>query len=173
MKGRKVPEPLPAVLRMHNFMDLALLRKVALFEGLTSHQLQKISDLAVTQHFDGAAYIFKEGDPGSAMYVIADGRVRISKTVPGVGEEALALLEKGQYFGEMALIEERGPRSADAIAHTPCTLWVLDREKFDQLLFTDKDLAYVILWTFVRTLSERLRETNDKIKGFFVLSRFG
>ena len=72
-----------------------------------------------------------------------------------------------------ALIEEREPRSADAIAHIPCTLWVLDREKFDQLLFTDKDLAYVILWTFVRTLSERLRETNDKIKGFFALSKFG
>ncbi|AKQ68125.1 cAMP-binding protein [Myxococcus hansupus] len=39
-------------------------------------------------------------------------------------------------------------------------------------MFTDKDLAYVLLWTFVRTLSERLRETNEKIKGFFALSRF-
>ena len=41
------------------------------------------------------------------------------------------------------------------------------------MLFTDKELAYVLLWTFVRTLSERLRETNDKIRAFFALSSFG
>jgi CRP-like cAMP-binding protein len=105
------------------------------------------------------------------MYVIVEGRVRISKNVPGIGEEALAILEKGQYFGEMAIIDD-SPRSADAIAHTPCTVWVVERTKLDQLMFTDKDLAYVLLWTFVRTLSERLRETGEKIKGFFAISRF-
>ena len=63
-------------------------------------------------------------------------------------------------------------RSADAIAHVSCTVWVIERAKLDQLMFTDKDLAYVLLWTFVRTLSERLRETNEKIKGFFAISRF-
>ena len=51
-------------------------------------------------------------------------------------------------------------------------MWVIERAKLDQLMFTDKDLAYVLLWTFVRTLSERLRETNDKIKAFFAISRF-
>ncbi|HEX4620162.1 MAG TPA: cyclic nucleotide-binding domain-containing protein [Myxococcaceae bacterium] len=105
------------------------------------------------------------------MYVVAEGKVRISKMVPGIGEEALAILEKGQYFGEMALIEE-GPRSADAIAHIPSTVFAIRRDKLDQLLFTDKDLAFVLLWTFVRTLSARLREMNDKIKAFFAISRF-
>lgn len=153
-------------------MDAAILKKVSLFEGLTHSQLQKLALLATESSHTPSSRIFQEGDPGQAMYVIGEGKVRISKNVPGIGEEALAILESGQYFGEMALIEE-GPRSADAIAHTSCKLYQIEREKLDQLMFTDKELAYVVLWTFVRTLSGRLRETNDKIKGFFALSSFG
>ncbi|KFE63894.1 cyclic nucleotide-binding domain-containing protein [Hyalangium minutum] len=152
-------------------MDASLLKKVALFEGLTQGQLAKVASIAQVRQYEGSSFIFREGDTGQEMYVIVEGRVRISKNVPGIGEEALAILEKGQYFGEMAVIDD-SPRSADAIAHTPCTLWVVERAKLDQLMFTDKDLAYVLLWTFVRTLSERLRETSDKIKAFFAISRF-
>lgn len=153
-------------------MDVTLLKKVPLFQGLTNSQLQKIATLAVARSFEGSARIFNEGEVGDAMYVVVEGRVRISKTVAGIGEEALAILEPGQYFGEMALIEENSPRSADAIAHVPCTVWSIERARLEQLMFTDKDLAYVLLWTFVRTLSGRLRETNDKIKGFFAISKF-
>lgn len=152
-------------------MDASLLKKVALFEGLTQGQLAKVASIAQVRQYEGSSFIFREGDTGQEMYVIVEGRVRISKNVPGIGEEALAILEKGQYFGEMAVVDD-SPRSADAIAHTPCTLWVIERAKLDQLMFTDKDLAYVLLWTFVRTLSERLRETSDKIKAFFAISRF-
>ena len=98
------------------------------------------------------------------MYVVVAGKVRISKRVPGVGEEALGILEAGSHFGEMAMVDD-SPRSADAIAHTACALAVIRREQLDQLMFVDKDLAYDLLWTFVRTLSARLRETNEKIKG--------
>ncbi|RKH81217.1 cyclic nucleotide-binding domain-containing protein [Corallococcus sp. AB045] len=152
-------------------MDAAVLKKVALFEGLTQGQLAKVARIAQSRSHPAGAFLFREGDTGQDMFILADGKVRISKSVPGIGEEALAILEPGQYFGEMAVIED-SPRSADAIAHTSCTVWVIERAKLDQLMFTDKDLAYVLLWTFVRTLSERLRETNDKIKGFFAISRF-
>ena len=153
-------------------MDVALLAKVPLFEGLSPAQLRKIAGIAQERRFEGSQHLFKEGDAGDAMYVVHAGKVRISKMVPGIGEEALAILERGQYFGEMALIEEGSARSADAIAHIPCTCWVIERARLEQLMFTDKDLAYVLLWTFVRTLSERLRETNEKIKGFFAISKF-
>jgi len=152
-------------------MDASILKKVPLFEGLTHTQLQKIAGIATERKFEGSAFIFKEGDVGQQMYVILDGKVRISKQIPGAGEEALAILERGQYFGEMAVIED-SPRSADAIAHIPCALWVIGREQLDQLMFTDKDLAYVLLWTFVRTLSERLRETNEKLRSFFAVSKW-
>src|SRR6267143_1669971 len=88
---------------------------------------------------------------------------------PRVGEEALAILEPGSYFGEMALIDDT-PRSADATAHMPCTLYVIQKADLEELMFLHKDLAYELLWTFVRTLSARLRDTNDKIKAFFALS---
>ncbi len=153
-------------------MDVGILKKVALFEGLTSTQLQKVAAIASTSKHEGSSFVFREGDGAQSMFIVLEGKVRISKQVPGVGEEALAILEKHQWFGEMALIDD-SPRSADAIAHLPCTLAEIRREKLDQLMFTDKELAYVLLWTFVRTLSERLRETNDKIKAFFALSSFG
>jgi CRP/FNR family transcriptional regulator, cyclic AMP receptor protein len=152
-------------------MDAQLLKKVALFEGLTQGQLAKVAGIAQPRSYEGGAFLFREGEAGHEVFILLGGKVRISKSVPGIGEEALAILEPGQYFGEMALIED-SPRSADAIAHTPCSVWVIGREALDQLMFTDKDLAYVLLWTFVRTLSVRLRETNDKIKAFFAISRF-
>lgn len=152
-------------------MDAQLLKKVALFQGLTQGQLAKVAGIAQTRAYEGGAHLFREGEAGHEVFILLSGKVRISKHVPGIGEEALAILEPGQYFGEMALIED-SPRSADAIAHTACSVWVIERAALDQLMFTDKDLAYVLLWTFVRTLSERLRETNDKIKAFFAISRF-
>jgi CRP-like cAMP-binding protein len=150
-------------------MDTALLKKISLFQGLNLAQLSKVADITTERQYAIGKHIFKEGERGDEFFLIMDGRVRISKNVPGIGEEALAILEPGGYFGEMALIEDT-PRSADARAHTTCTIRVIKREQLDELMFTDKEIAYTLLWTFVRTLSERLRETNDKIKAFFALS---
>lgn len=153
-------------------MDVDILRKVALFEGLTTTQLRKLGAALKPREFPAGAHLFREGEPGQSMFIITRGKVRISKMVPGIGEEALAILEPGQYFGEMSLIED-GPRSADAIAHLSVECHELDRERLDQVMFTDQELATTLLWTFVRTLSARLRETNDKIRAFFALSSFG
>jgi len=152
--------------------DIAILKKVPLFEGLNTPQLEKVAAITTERRCEAGQRVFKEGEVGDEFYVIIDGRVRISKHVPGIGEEALAILEPGSYFGEMALVDDT-PRSAEAVAHTACTLRVIKREELDSLMFTDKDIAYTLLWTFVRTLAVRLRETNDKIKAFFALaSRF-
>jgi len=150
-------------------MDPQALRRCALFQTLSSAQLGKVAAIATSRDLPGGASVFKEGDAGAEMFVVTSGRVRISKMVKGVGEEALTILEAGAYFGEMAMIDD-APRSADAIAHTPCALAVIRRDALDQLMFVDKELAYVLLWTFVRTLSARLRETNDKIQGFFAMT---
>lgn len=150
-------------------MDAQALRRCPLFQTLSSAQLAKIAAIAAARELPGGASVFKEGDPGEEMYVVISGRVRISKMVRGVGEEALTILEAGAYFGEMAMIDD-APRSADAIAHTPCALAVIRRGDLDELMFVDKELAYVLLWTFVRTLSTRLREMNDKIQGFFAMT---
>ncbi|TMB07132.1 MAG: cyclic nucleotide-binding domain-containing protein [Deltaproteobacteria bacterium] len=150
-------------------MDAAQLKKIPLFANLTTDHLHKVGAIAAQKQLKANERVFQEGEVGTEMYIIASGKVRISKMVPGVGEEALAILEPGSYFGEMALIDDT-PRSADATAHLACTLYVIQKADLEQLMFLHKDLAYELLWTFVRTLSARLRETNDKIKAFFALS---
>jgi CRP/FNR family transcriptional regulator, cyclic AMP receptor protein len=150
-------------------LDPAQLKQVPLFTNLTSEHLQMIAGIASEKNLKMGEPIFREGEIGAEMYIIAQGRVRISKIVPGVGEEALAILEPGSYFGEMALIDDT-PRSADATAHTSCALYAIQKSDLEGLMQKDKDLAYEVLWTFVRTLSARLRETNDKIKAFFAIS---
>src|SRR5207248_437478 len=62
------------------------------------------------------------------------------------------------------------PLFANLTAQQSCSLYVIQKTDLEQLMFQHKDLAYELLWTFVRTLSARLRETNDKIKAFFAIS---
>jgi CRP/FNR family transcriptional regulator, cyclic AMP receptor protein len=148
-----------------------LLSKISLFSALQPSYLRRIANLGVEEEYDQGALIFKEGDQGDKMYLILSGAVRISRTLPGVGEEALAVLRAGTHFGEMALIDDF-PRSADARAHEPAKLFVIHKKDLGDLLFVDRDLAYDLLWSFVRTLSSRLRETNDKMTFMAVTSKF-
>jgi CRP-like cAMP-binding protein len=150
-------------------MDPSALRACALFKALPADRLAKIAAVATHRDYRAGEAVFKEGDAGDEMFVVVAGKVRISKQVPGVGEEALAVLEPGAHFGEMAMVDD-APRAADALAHTTCALAVIKRDDLDRAMFLDKELAYDLLWTFVRTLTARLRETNDKIRGFFAMS---
>jgi CRP/FNR family cyclic AMP-dependent transcriptional regulator len=150
---------------------LELLSKINLFSGLQASYLRRIASLGLEESYAPNALIFAEGAQGDKVYLILSGAVRISRTVPGMGEEALAVLRAGTYFGEMALIDDF-PRSADARAHEECRLFVVRKEDLEDLLFVDRDLAYDLLWSFVRTLSSRLRETNDKMTFLAVTNRF-
>src|SRR5205823_13132205 len=94
-------------------LDPAQLKKIPLFANLTADHLDKVANIATQKQVRANEKIFQEGEVGTEMYLIGAGKVRISKMVPGVGEEALAILESGSYFGEMALIDDT-PRSADA-----------------------------------------------------------
>ena len=148
-----------------------LLSKISLFSALQPSYLRRIANLGLEEDYALNAIIFKEGTQGDKMYLILSGSVRISRQVPGMGEEALAVLRAGTHFGEMALIDDF-PRSADAVAHEACRLFVVRKEDMEDLLFVDRDLAYDLLWSFVRTLSGRLRETNDKMTFMAVTSKF-
>jgi len=139
------------------------LSRVGLFQGLDAKQLQSILRVSGMEEFEPGAVIFEEGDQGEELYLILDGKVRISRHLSIVKEEALAVLEKGQAFGEMSVIDDTVVRSATARAHEACTLLVVKKEAFQQLLRSDRDLAYAILWNVVKQLSGRLRATNDKM----------
>jgi CRP-like cAMP-binding protein len=150
---------------------VALLAKVPLFAGLSPAALGLVAGVSAVEAHATAERVFQHGDVGDKLYVILRGRVRISRNIPGMGEEALAILGPGAIFGEMALLDE-APRSADALVHESCELLAIRREAFEDLLFLHKDLAYEVLWSMVRILSSRLRETTDKLTFLSVTGKF-
>lgn len=147
------------------------LAKIELFAGLKPEALELIAKVGSEENHASGTKIFQHGDAGDKLYLIVEGKVRISREVPGMGEEALAVLGPGQAFGEMALLDE-SPRSADARVHDRCRLLAIPKDGFDDLLFLHKDLAYEVLWNVVRLLVGRLRETNDKLTFLSVSSKF-
>ena len=148
---------------------LELLKKIHLFENLSENELEKILKICVKQSFAKSSVIFKEGEPGDRCYIITTGAVRISKYIPNIGEEALAVLKPGDYFGEMALIDNF-PRSANAITNDDVDVFAINKTELDRVLISDRDLGYKLLWTFTKTLSRRLRETNEKLASFLAMS---
>lgn len=146
-----------------------LLKKINLFENLFESELEKILRICLKQTYTKDAVIFKEGDPGDRCYIITAGSVRISKFIPNIGEEALAVLKPGDYFGEMALVDNF-PRSANAIANEDSVVFGINKTELDKILIEDRELGYKLLWTFTKTLSKRLRETNEKLMSFLAMS---
>jgi len=151
------------------FLDISVLREIDIFKGLSEEALVEIIPLTSIVEYKAGEIIFREKEMGDALFLILSGEVRISKDIHGVGEEALAFLKEGSYFGEMALVGEETPRSAAAIAGDHCELAKLEREDFLELLNTNTKVGVEILWSFVSTLSTRLRESNEKI-AFFAMS---
>mgnify|MGYP006201461051 CR=1 FL=1 len=121
--------------------------------------------------FAGGEYIFREGEVGNRLYLIVEGEVRISRDVPGSGEEALAILKPGAMFGEMAVFD-RSERSTDAISNGGTKVITIARSDFELLLDFNREVAHKVLWAMVRMLSARLRSTNDSLRTFLAMSMF-
>jgi CRP/FNR family cyclic AMP-dependent transcriptional regulator len=152
-------------------MDLKLLKQAAIFSSLEDEEIARVAEICKEQSFKFGQAIFKEGEPGNRLFIVASGDVRISRVVPGSGEEALTVLKPGACFGEMAVFD-RSERSTDAIANTDCTLLTITRPDFEMLLDFNRDIAYKVLWAVVRLLCERLRITNDNLRSFLAMSMF-
>jgi CRP-like cAMP-binding protein len=99
-------------------------------------------------------YVFREGDLGTEMFIVHEGKVEVLKNIQGA-EKRMALLEKGDFFGEMSLLEDL-PRTASARALTDCSLVRINGTTFDQMLRTNPEIAIRLL----HKLSRRLRETD-------------
>jgi CRP-like cAMP-binding protein len=152
-------------------MNTELIKQAAIFADLEDEELERIAEICNEQQFKFGQKIFKEGEPGNRLFIISSGEVRISRDVPGTGEEALAVLKQAACFGEMSVFD-RSERSTDAIANTDCTLLTITRSDFEMLLDFDRDLGYKVLWSVIRLLSERLRVTNENLRSFLAMSMF-
>ena len=148
-----------------------LLRNVAIFKDLDDSELSEVAEKCKEEKYESGAYIFREGEAGNRLYLIATGEVRISRDVPGSGEEALAVLKPGALFGEMSVFD-RSERSTHAISNGGCNLLTITRPDFEMMLDFNREMAYKVLWACVRLLSGRLRQTNDSLRSFLAMSMF-
>src|SRR5439155_17102983 len=91
---------LPCARRSFDPVNLNLLKQAAIFQDLDDGELARVSEVCREQKFAVGQQVFKEGEPGNRLFIISEGEVRISLTIPGSGEEALAVLKPGACFGE-------------------------------------------------------------------------
>jgi len=146
--------------------------KIRLFreQGISRKELITLAAFSKEKRFGAGASLFQEGDAGSEMYVVLEGRVLISKYIPGAGEEALAILERGDFFGEMSLIDGE-PRSAEARAYGgPLTVLALDQSTVHEVLSMDPDAALEFLQLLCRLIAGRLREIDEKVISWRIMS---
>jgi CRP-like cAMP-binding protein len=125
----------------------------------TSGGAAKKSSGAYTIDLKAGEYIFQEGDLGTEMYIIHEGKIEILNRAAGE-DQLLAVLEKGDFFGEMSVLEDM-PRAASARALTDSVLLQINGSTFDQMLQGNPEIAVRMM----RKLSRRLRETDELLRG--------
>lgn len=133
-----------------------LLRSIPMFAGLSDEDVAALSTAVAPREYKAGAMIFALGDAGDAMYIVDRGDVNIH--LPGQNSQRISLkdVSRGEYFGELALFDEK-PRSASAVATSDTRLLELKHDTLTRYLERRPAAAMAIL----RTMSERLRETNE------------
>ncbi len=133
------------------------LKKVPLFEDLTSEELLAISKMTNEKLIESNDIIFAEGSQQSGLHIIISGKVEISKSSDG-HKEVLTLLGSSECFGELSLFVDM-PHSATAMALEKTVCLVIDREPFLDLVYEQPTVAIGIIKVF----SKRLRATTEKL----------
>ena len=148
---------------------LGLLKGVELFSELTEEQIGMLADLVVSQNFNRDETVVLEGDDSvQALYLIASGSVQVYMTGVDGRETILSFLERGDFFGEMSLIDGE-PRSASVRTVTDAQMLIIHRESFLKLIRQSPEIAMGLL----SELSKRLRKANRQIGSLSTMSVSG
>jgi CRP-like cAMP-binding protein len=150
---------------------LEFFKKVEIFSGLEDRALHELSNLFAEKNYKQGDIIFDEESMGNTMMIIYSGEVRVSQTPNPDTEEALIVLKKGDFFGEMAVLEDL-PRSATTIAHTDANILEITREHFWKFIELDNNSGLKIVTKLARIISGRLREADKKLKAFTDLTKW-
>jgi CRP-like cAMP-binding protein len=143
---------------------IEILRRVPLFESLSEPDLQSFAELVRERSYPKGSVIVFEDDPGDALYVVAAGQVKVVLVAEDGREVILSVLGPGNFFGEMAILDE-GPRSAHVIAMEESNLLILRRDDFYGRLRAMPEVAISLL----KEISRRLRRADEKIGSLVLL----
>jgi CRP/FNR family cyclic AMP-dependent transcriptional regulator len=139
-----------------------------LFNNLSSEELRQLAHIARERRFDRGQVIFYEGDLGGSLYIIVTGAVKIVVMADDGREHILGLLNPGDFFGEVSLIDGE-PRSATAMALENVSVVMISRDDFIRLLRENPEMSLKIMVT----LCERLRKTDKHVESLAFLSAPG
>ena len=148
--------------------NLDLIRRVPLFSMLTVEQAQTIADGVVKRRYRRGEIIVEQGRQSDALFILLSGRARVITSDARGREVILAVLEAGDYLGEMSLIDNE-PHSATVRAEVQTDVLVLGRNEFAVCLPDNSSLSYAIL----RGLVARLRNADRQIESLALLDVYG
>jgi CRP/FNR family cyclic AMP-dependent transcriptional regulator len=140
-----------------------VLKKVPIFQDLGRREFNKIESILHRRNWNADEGIINEGDPGVGMYIIVAGEVRITQVGEDGGQQQLATLTGGDFFGEQALLDE-SPRTASAYANETCRIIGLFRPDLLELIESNPRLGLKIVMRLSQMISVRLRHTNRLLK---------
>lgn len=132
------------------------------FKSFGSGHLKQLLEVIHTRYYTAGEYIFYQGDPGIALYIINDGEVKICKQLDVDDDVELARFKRGDFFGEMALLDN-DVRSASAIAIKDSTLAVIFKPDLDKLIDKHPKKGVQILRGLSQIIATRLRIMDDEI----------
>jgi CRP/FNR family cyclic AMP-dependent transcriptional regulator len=144
-----------------------ILSKVPAFANLAPRDLKEVAAIVHKREYRAGEPVFYQGDPGLGMYIVEDGEVSIAILGKDGNEQELAVLGDGDFFGELALLDE-SPRSANAICKTDCTLIGFFRPDLFELIDKKNTLGIKIVLKLAEIVAQRLRQTDkelSKVKG--------
>jgi len=146
-----------------------LLKRITCFSGLDEAHLEEVLRFSERRTFSRGEVLFELGDPGEALYILLSGRVKCYINGKDGRQVTLAFLGPGELVGELALFDpaERRSASVQAVEETDC-VW-LSRERFLEALASNPSLALSV----IRTLSQRLRETSQRVGSLVLMDTFG
>ena len=142
-----------------------LLSETPFFAAFPPAQRDALAAHLTERSHDDGDTVFLRGDESTSLMIVASGRVALRLTSPQGREILLAILEPGEIFGEMSLLDGRG-RSADAVAFGPCRLLSLDRRDMLPVLQDSPEACIRLL----ELLSTRLRRTSDQLEGVALMT---
>lgn len=142
---------------------LAVLAKTAIFSGLPATDMEQLRSAVRVRRFDKDSFLFREGDPGSDLYVIVRGQVKIAHVGEGGAELVFAIASAGDVLGELSIFELDGVRTADAQALEPVECFMIARAPIMEFLSTRPDVLLQIISTlcsYVRRKEAALGEVS-------------
>jgi len=131
-----------------------------LFRALSSDELAEVAGVLEVLEIPEGYKLFDEGEEGDAWYVVYSGELVVTKNMPGGPTHDLARLERGDCFGEMALLDD-SPRTAAVTADAPAIVLRFHRDGFNQLLETERLSAFKLVHAMSKVLCQRQREVTQ------------